>query len=154
MTAAAKKPRTAPWRDVDAKALGARVRGRRVQLGLSQRELAFPGCSYAYLSRIEAGTRTASGHLLEELARRLGTTRRYLETGEETIAIELPLDLARRAVAADRLALEKLNEGEVDGDLIYEASRLQADVSRGAWTAIVEAVVALEEGGGDAAPGA
>ena len=62
---------------------GLRVRRLRQQLGLSQRELAagLDRCTYAYLSRIEAGTRTPSAHVLEQLASRLGTTALFLATG-------------------------------------------------------------------------
>jgi transcriptional regulator with XRE-family HTH domain len=38
--------------------VGRRIRERRLELGLSQRELATDGLSNAYLSRIEAGQRT------------------------------------------------------------------------------------------------
>lgn len=157
MTAAEKRPRTKPWRDVDTKAMGERVRALRLARGVSQRELAFPGCSYAYLSRIEAGTRTASGHMLDELARRLGTTRRYLETGEETLTVDLPLDLARLAVESDRRALELINGDDVpdwqDVDVATAmAARLRRDVLDAAWSAVADAVVALEEGGGGATP--
>jgi hypothetical protein len=43
-----------------ALAIGQRIRARRLELGLSQRQLSQPGVSYAYISRLEAGTRTAS----------------------------------------------------------------------------------------------
>ncbi len=41
----------------DAK-VGRRIKALRVERGMSQRDLAAPGMSYAYLSRIEAGQRT------------------------------------------------------------------------------------------------
>jgi tetratricopeptide (TPR) repeat protein len=50
---------------------------------LSQRELAGPGVSYAYISRIEAGTRRPSVKALRTLARTLGVSPEYLETGSE-----------------------------------------------------------------------
>lgn len=37
--------------------VGERIRALRLELGYTQRELSSPGVSYAYLSRIEAGTR-------------------------------------------------------------------------------------------------
>lgn len=88
------------WRGTDPKAIGARVKARRHELGLSQREVAFERCSYAYLSRIEAGTRTPSGHVLEELARRLGVSRLWLEQGSQSIEVVLP-DVVARAIALD-----------------------------------------------------
>jgi transcriptional regulator with XRE-family HTH domain len=37
--------------------VGERIRRLRLERGMSQRDLAEPGISYAYLSRIEAGAR-------------------------------------------------------------------------------------------------
>src|SRR5579859_2576966 len=69
-------------------AVGKRIRAARDQAGLSQRELAFPGCSPAYLSRIEAGQRTPSLQLLRELGRRLGVTADFLAVGEIAVPVE------------------------------------------------------------------
>jgi transcriptional regulator with XRE-family HTH domain len=66
-----------------AEPIGARLRRLRVERGLSQRELAAPGVSYAYISRIEAGTRRPSVKALRMLARKLGVSPEYLETGSE-----------------------------------------------------------------------
>src|SRR3712207_5333872 len=66
-----------------AETVGQRLRRLRNERGLSQRELASPGVSYAYISRIEAGTRQPSVKALRMLARRLGVTADYLETGSE-----------------------------------------------------------------------
>ncbi len=65
----------------DSKAAGARLREARERAGLSQRKLSFPGCSAAYISRVEAGERTPSVRLLRELARRLNVSPDYLATG-------------------------------------------------------------------------
>ena len=46
----------------------------RAERGLSMKQLAFPGCSAAYVCRIEAGERVPSPRILAELARRLGVT--------------------------------------------------------------------------------
>jgi transcriptional regulator with XRE-family HTH domain len=64
----------------DSKA-GKRIKALRLERGLSQRDLAGPGLSYAYISRIEAGERTPSLSALIELADRLGTSGLYLATG-------------------------------------------------------------------------
>jgi tetratricopeptide (TPR) repeat protein len=64
-------------------AVGERLRTARVRAGLSQRQLAFPGCSPAYISRIESGDRIPSLQLLRELGKRLGVTEDFLATGEE-----------------------------------------------------------------------
>ena len=63
--------------------IGQRIRARRLELGLSQRQLSQPGVSYAYISRLEAGTRTPSVKALRLLAPRLDVSVEWLETGEE-----------------------------------------------------------------------
>jgi transcriptional regulator with XRE-family HTH domain len=61
--------------------VGARIRRLREERGLSQRDLAEPGVSYAYLSRIEAGARIPSVKVLRIIARKLRVPLEYLETG-------------------------------------------------------------------------
>ncbi len=63
--------------------VGQRLKRLRLERGLSQRELAAPGVSYAYISRIEAGTRQPSVKALRRLAAKLGVTADYLETGSD-----------------------------------------------------------------------
>ncbi|HWG54933.1 MAG TPA: helix-turn-helix transcriptional regulator [Gaiellaceae bacterium] len=65
----------------DPRAVGERLRAARVAAGLSQRQLAFPGCSAAYISRLEAGDRVPSLQLLRKLAVKLGADENYLATG-------------------------------------------------------------------------
>src|SRR2546421_12451954 len=60
-----------------------RLRRLRIERGLSQRDLSSPGVSYAYISRIEAGARTPSVKALRMLARKLGVSVEYLETGRD-----------------------------------------------------------------------
>lgn len=67
----------------DPKAVGVRVRAARKRSGLSQRALSFPGCTPAYVSRIEAGARIPSYQILREFARRLGVSAEYLARGDE-----------------------------------------------------------------------
>src|SRR4051794_14573202 len=66
-----------------AESIGQRLRRLRHERGLSQRELSSPGVSYAYISRIEAGARRPSVKALRMLARKLGVSADYLETGSE-----------------------------------------------------------------------
>src|SRR5204862_4489226 len=63
--------------------IGQRLKRLRLERRLSQRELSAPGVSYAYISRIEAGTRQPSVKALRRLAAKLGLTAEYLETGSE-----------------------------------------------------------------------
>ena len=63
------------------KEVGKRVGYRRETLGLSQRELSFPGCSYAYLSRIEKGARSPSLRVVILLSMMLRTQPLWLLWG-------------------------------------------------------------------------
>jgi transcriptional regulator with XRE-family HTH domain len=66
-----------------AEPLGVRLKRLRLERGLSQRDLSSQGVSYAYISRIEAGARTPSVKALRMLARKLGVSVDYLETGRD-----------------------------------------------------------------------
>ena len=72
-----------------ATTIGGRVLQRRTELGLSQRELASDGVSYAYISRIEADQRRPSVRALRKLAFTLSVSVHWLETGEPDPAEEL-----------------------------------------------------------------
>jgi transcriptional regulator with XRE-family HTH domain len=65
----------------DPRAVGRRLVEAREESGLSQRDLAFPGCSAAYISRIERGERVPSLQVLRELARRCGVSEAHLAWG-------------------------------------------------------------------------
>jgi len=69
--------------------VGERIRQRRLELGLSQRQLAGPGVTYAYISRIEANARTPSVTALRKLAAKLDVSVHWLETGQPDPADEL-----------------------------------------------------------------
>jgi transcriptional regulator with XRE-family HTH domain len=69
--------------------LGTRLRRRRLELGLTQRDLSEPGISYAYISRLESDVRTPSVKALRKLAPKLQTTVSWLETGREDPGHEL-----------------------------------------------------------------
>jgi transcriptional regulator with XRE-family HTH domain len=106
--------------------IGQRLRRLRTDKRLSQRELSSPGVSYAYISRIEAGTRTPSVKALRMLARKLGVSADYLETGVEVgqraqremrlADAELQLRLAPEAVDAERELREVLADAAEAGD--------------------------------------
>ncbi len=67
-----------------ALAVGARLKAAREAAGMSQRDLAFPGCSAAYISRIERGERIPSLQLLRELGRLLSVSEEHLARGVES----------------------------------------------------------------------
>jgi tetratricopeptide (TPR) repeat protein len=100
----------------DPAAVGARLKAAREAAGLSQRQLAFPCCSPAYISRIEAGDRIPSLQLLREIGRRLGVSEDYLATGRDArfeafsvleAEIAMRLDDVSRAANLYREVLER-----------------------------------------------
>jgi transcriptional regulator with XRE-family HTH domain len=64
--------------------LGRRLRETREKAGFSQRELSFPGCTAAYISRIEKGERVPSLQLIREFATRLGVSEEFIARGTHT----------------------------------------------------------------------
>ena len=115
---------------VQHETIGVRLKRLRLEHGLSQRELAAPGVSYAYISRIEAGTRQPSVKALRRLAAKLGVSASYLETGSElepSGALELKvtdLELAVRLGDADGA------EEELESVLAEALTVGDADVAR------------------------
>jgi tetratricopeptide (TPR) repeat protein len=96
-----------PSTHVDSpRAVGERLRAERERAGFTQRELAFEGCTAAYISRIETGERVPSLQILRELGRRLGVSPDYLATGDRVQSdLEDPLfdaELAARLGERDR----------------------------------------------------
>jgi transcriptional regulator with XRE-family HTH domain len=106
--------------------VGQRLRRLRHERGLSQRDLASPGVSYAYISRIEAGARRPSVKALRQLAPKLGVSVEYLETGRDLsdrdqrelrlAEAELMLRLEQDASAAETELTALLAEAEAVGD--------------------------------------
>ena len=90
--------------------IGHRVRQRRLELGLSQRQLASEGVSYAYISRIEANTRHPSTKALRKLAPKLAVSVYWLETGKQDPAhqlAQLVLDHQRQPLPARATTLAR-----------------------------------------------
>lgn len=95
--------------------VGDRIRARRLELGLSQRELAEPGVSYAYISRLEANARTPSIRALRKLAAKLDVSLHWLETGQPDPAEQLArlvLDHRGRTLPAQATRLARAILGE------------------------------------------
>jgi transcriptional regulator with XRE-family HTH domain len=105
--------------------IGERLKRLRLEHGFSQRELAAPGVSYAYISRIEAGTRQPSVKALRKLAAKLNVSADYLETGSDLdpagirelrlADLELSVRLGDRGDAGEALA-DALAEAVLAGD--------------------------------------
>jgi transcriptional regulator with XRE-family HTH domain len=108
--------------------IGQRLRRLRLERGLSQRELSGPGVSYAYISRIEAGTRQPSVKALRVLARKLRVSPEYLETGSELRDVdnrelrladaELALRLGGEPIEVETLLRKLLDESTAAGDVV------------------------------------
>jgi tetratricopeptide (TPR) repeat protein len=90
------------------KAVGLRLKDARGRAGLSQRQLAFPGCTAAYISRLEAGARVPSLQMVNQLALRLDVSGQWLATGVDVAPSEPP-DLIEAEVA---LRLGDVEEAE------------------------------------------
>lgn len=75
------RQRRSHWDKAKAIEFGHRLRSLREAANLSQRELSFPGCTAAYISRVEKGERYPSVVLMRGLAERLKISADYLETG-------------------------------------------------------------------------
>jgi transcriptional regulator with XRE-family HTH domain len=99
----------------DPAAVGRRLTEAREAMGLSQRELAFPGCTPAYISRIERGERVPSLQVLRELARRCGVSETFLAWGRTD-----RLD----AAVAERI--QALQAAEASGSLATRAAAYAA----------------------------
>src|SRR3954465_2930084 len=85
-----------------------RRRAPRGRAAPSQRQLAFPGCTAAYISRLEAGARVPSLQMVIPLAPRLDVSGRGLATGVDTATAE-PTELIEAEVA---LRLGEYEEAE------------------------------------------
>lgn len=107
--------------------IGQRLRRLRLERALSQRELAGPGVSYAYVSRIEGGQRQPSLRAIRTLARKLGVSAQYLETGSTTTSeedreirlseAELRLRLGDSPAEAEDTLRDVLREARDAGDI-------------------------------------
>ncbi len=140
-----------------AETIGQRLRRLRHERGLSQRELASPGVSYAYISRIEASARRPSVKALRMLARKLGVSADYLETGSEIRDVEerelriadaeLGLRLDEDTGPAETALLQLHDEAAAAGDAIA-ASRvsLALGLASAAAGRDAEAIERLEAG--------
>jgi len=124
--------------------IGQRLKRLRLDRGLSQRELAAPGVSYAYISRIEAGTRQPSVKALRRLAAKLGVTADYLETGSDLDAEgERELRLADFELA---IRLGETADAEAGLRALMQEAETAGDRSTGARARVALAELAHERG--------
>jgi tetratricopeptide (TPR) repeat protein len=105
----------------DPRAVGSRLRQARLDAGLSQRQLAFPGCSAAYISRLEAGDRVPSLQLMRKLAVKLGVDEGYLATGS-------PAETARPAALVEAELALRFDELDAASELYGRIAQTAGDV--------------------------
>jgi tetratricopeptide (TPR) repeat protein len=135
------------WPHVDSPdGVGKRLKEARLAAGLSQRELAFPGCTAVYICRIERGDRVPSLQVLRELARRVGVEEEFLATGTVRVPEVDKLVEADVALRLDQLELaehlytQALEEGMSPGrrgralgglgEIDLHAGRLEVAIER------------------------
>jgi transcriptional regulator with XRE-family HTH domain len=108
-----------------APTLGQRLRALRVERGLSQADLAGDLVSPSYVSLIESGRRSPERDVLEGLARKLGCSVFYLESGvppEELNEQRLRLQFAEIALANGALDEARQRFGELAAQAHGEVS--------------------------------
>jgi transcriptional regulator with XRE-family HTH domain len=133
-----------PDQSLAGETIGQRLKRLRLDRHLSQRELAAPGVSYAYISRIEAGTRQPSVKALRRLAAKLGVSADYLETGSD-----LDAGSARELRLADLELAVRLGEwDEVEGPLndVLADALSEGDQPLALRARVALASIALERG--------
>ena len=136
----------------DPAAFAERLRRARAEAGLSQERLAFAGCSAAYISLLEAGTRVPSLQVVRELARRLGVEEDFLARGETTHAsllvdAEIALRLGDAAGAQDIYELVVAEARGEEAAAAFEGLGELAFASSGPHQAIAHFERALRETG-------
>ena len=121
----------------ESETVGERIRRLRSEAGLSQRAIAGPGVSAAYICRIEKGERTPSVKALRVVAKNLGVSAEYLETGTEPdidardlelSEAELELRLAEDLGATEKKFRSLLREARAAGD---EPAEIRAQIGLG-----------------------
>jgi transcriptional regulator with XRE-family HTH domain len=125
----------------DPVAVGERIRTLRKERGLRQSDLAFAGCTPAYISRIEAGVRVPSLQLLRAIGARLGVSADYLATGTVDAASPAELELADAQLAHRLGDVENAEDAyrRLSSDTTVEAVR------RGARLGLAEIALARGE---------
>ena len=110
-------------------ALGHRIRLLRAARGLTQRALAEPRYTAAYVSAVESGRRVPSGDALAHFAERLGSTLMELTTGRspaESVRLDVRLAVADAAAHDDAAAARPLYQ-----EILTAAAPLGAAVTAG-----------------------
>ncbi len=114
----------------DPEVIGRRVQRLRIEQGLTQRQLAEPAYTPAYISTLEAGRVRASDEALRHIAEQLGVAYEELVTGRPA---HLATDLRLRLTDAQRTLATGETEAAAKqyGELREEAARLGLVGGRG-----------------------
>lgn len=83
---------------------------------MTQRQVSFPGCTPAYISRIEAGARIPSYQILREIGRRVGVSADYLATGVDEPPEDDPVFYAEVAARLGDLSTAEARFRQVIAD--------------------------------------
>jgi transcriptional regulator with XRE-family HTH domain len=132
------------WQQGSGEQIGDRLRRLRIEQGLSQRDLAGPGVSYTYVSRIENGTRVPSVKALRRLAEKLGVSVEYLETGDDLG--EADQRELRLGDAELTMRLGDAADAEPELTRIYVEARSGGDDAVAARALIAQALILGERG--------
>jgi transcriptional regulator with XRE-family HTH domain len=141
--------------------VGERLRRLRTAQGLSQGDLAEPGISSGYVSRIERGGRRPSLSVLRKLARKLEVSADYLETGRVLSSVEerelrladaeIALRLDEHLEQVEAQLAQLLTEAQQEGErAVMARSRIGlglAAIRRGAYEQAIDLLEAAIQGG-------
>jgi transcriptional regulator with XRE-family HTH domain len=138
-----------------AETLGERLRRLRRERGLTQCDLAETGVSEAHISRIESGSRRPSIPVIRRLARSLGVSPEYLESGVEIspceelelrlsdMELQLHLEPEEESAGQELQAIIELAEEHGEADLAARARALLGIACAG-WGRLSDAATLLD----------
>lgn len=114
---------------------GQRLKQLRIERGQTQRQLAEPAYTDAYVSAVEAGRRTPSSEALRHFAQKLGVGEEELLTGRPpdlAARLELELQAARRTVSAGQIEAAHESFTRISTEAkAFDMARLEARAEQG-----------------------
>jgi transcriptional regulator with XRE-family HTH domain len=135
--------------------IGERIRRLRLERGLSQQQISGPGHTNAHISRIESGDRMPSMATIRKIARKLGVSPSYLETGVELSTreqldfalceaeLEARLEPENQAVERELRTIADAADYEGESDIVARAHAVLG-ISLASWGRLAEAAKTLE----------
>ncbi|MBA3349568.1 MAG: helix-turn-helix transcriptional regulator [Actinobacteria bacterium] len=114
---------------------GQRLKQLRIERGQTQRQLAEPVYTDAYVSAVEAGRRTPSAEALHHFAQKLEVGEEQLLTGRPpdlTARLELELQAARRTVSSGHIEAAQASFTRISAEAkTFDLVRLEARAEQG-----------------------